>query len=141
MLFILYYRILCFHMIFIYCAFHMLFIYFICHIHFVSLTLYFLYLYTCHILFSFIYYTVHILSSYTLYFPYTVIYSSLSFSYTMYFSYTVLFQILSSCTFNCILSSHSSAILLISCCILYAFHLHILVIYFFLSYNVLFIYF
>ena len=48
----------------------------------------------------------------------------------MYFSYTVLFHILSSCTFNCILSSHSSAMLLISCHILYAFHLHILVIYF-----------
>ena len=39
-------------MLFIYCTFHMLFIYFICHIHFVSLTLYFLYLYTCHILSS-----------------------------------------------------------------------------------------
>ena len=47
-------------------------------------------------------------------------------SYTMYFSYTVLFHILSYCTFNCVLSSHSSAILLISCYILYAFHLHIL---------------
>ena len=33
--------------------FHMLFIYFIYHIHFVSLTLYFLYLYTCHFLLCF----------------------------------------------------------------------------------------
>ena len=47
------FHILYFPMIFIYCVFHilyfhMLFIYFICHIHFVSLTLYFLYLYTGH---------------------------------------------------------------------------------------------
>ena len=52
------FHILYFPMIFIYCAFHILyfqilyfhvlFIYCICHIHFVSLTLYFLYLYTCH---------------------------------------------------------------------------------------------
>ena len=55
----------------------------------------------------------------------------------MYFSYTVLFHILSYCTFNCVLSSHSSAMLLISCYILYAFHLHILVIYFSPSYTVL----
>ena len=55
----------------------------------------------------------------------------------MYFSYIVIFHILSYCTFNCILSSHSSAMLLISCYILYAFHLHILVIYFSLSYTVL----
>ena len=58
-------------------------------------------------------------------------------SYTMYFSYTVLFHILSYCTFNCVLSSHSSAMLLISCYILYAFHLHILVIYFSPSYTIL----
>ena len=90
---------------------------------FVSLTLYFLYLYTCHILFYFIYCTC----------SYTVL------SYTV-FSYTVILYF-TSCSCNCILSSHSSAMLLISCYILFAFHLHILVIYFSLSYNVLFIYF
>ena len=79
--------------------------------------------YTCHILFSFIYCTC----SYTV-LSYTVI----SYIVILYFT---------SCSCNCILSSHSSAMLLISCYILYAFHLHILVIYFSLSYNVLFIYF
>ena len=86
---------------------------------------------------------VHILSSRTLYFSYTVIYSSLSFSYT--FIYHVLFtscscncilsshscamlliyctfHILSYCTFKCILSSHSSVMLLISCHIFYIYH-------------------
>ena len=51
-------HILYFPIIFIYCIFHILyfhmfFIYFIYHLHFVSLILYFLYLYTCHILLDF----------------------------------------------------------------------------------------
>ena len=49
---ILYFHTIFIYYVFIYCTFHMLFIYFICHIHFVSLTLYFLCLYTCHILSS-----------------------------------------------------------------------------------------
>ena len=93
--------------------------YYMSYTFFVSLTLYFLYLHTCHILFSFIYYTC----------SYTVL------SYTI-FSYIVILYF-TSCSCNCILSSHSNAMLLISCYILYAFHLHILVIYFSLSYTVL----
>ena len=110
-------------MLFIYCTFILSVIYI-----FVSLTLYFLYLYTCHILFSFIYCAC----------SYTVL-SYIVLSYTI-FSYTIILYF-TSCSCNCILSSHSSVMLLISCYILYAFHLHILVIYFSLSYNVLFIYF
>ena len=82
---------------------------------------------------------VHIFFMYcTLYFPYTVIYNSLSFSYTfMYYvlfiychiSYIVILYF-TSCSCNWILSSHSSAMLLISCHIFYTFHLHILVIFF-----------
>ena len=75
-----------------------------------------------------------------IYLSYTFLFHIMYCSYTfhvMYFSYTVLFHILSYCTFNCVLSSHSSAMLLISCYILYAFHLHILVIYFSPSYSVL----
>ena len=94
--------------------------------------------YTFHIPFYFLYFllvlcTFHILS-------YTFLCHFHILSYTMYFSYTVLFHILLSCTFNCILSSHSSAMLLISCYILYAFHLHILVILYFTScsYNCLY---
>ena len=112
------------------------------------------FIYCTFIYYTFIYFsctvicTFHILS-YIVLCPFYIL------SYTMYFSYTVLFHILSSCTFNCILSScpfncilssctfncilslHSSTMLLISCHILYAFHLHILVIYFSLSYAVL----
>ena len=145
-------------MIFIYCAFHILYFHIICHIHFVSLTLYSFYLYTCHILdtlflvlvylsytflfhilYLFIYFSCIVLC--TLYFLYTVIYSSLSFSYTfMYYvlfiychiSYTVILYF-TSCSCNCILSSHSSAMLIISCHIFYTFHLHILVIFFYVS--------
>ena len=62
-------------MLFIYYIFHMIFIYFICHIHFVSLTLYFLYLYTCHTLFSFIYFLHHILSSCALLFVLVTVYT------------------------------------------------------------------
>ena len=66
--------------------------------------------------------TFHILS-------YTVLCSFHIFSYTMYFSYTViLYFTFYSC--NCILLSHSSAMLLILCHIFYTFHLHILVIFF-----------
>ena len=91
--------------------------------------------YDIHILcFSYMYFHIlyfhilyfHILFMYcNLYFPYTVIYGLCPFHillYTMYFSYTVLFHILSSYTFNCILSSHSSAMLLISCHIFYTCH-------------------
>ena len=59
------FHILYFLMIFRYCAFHILYCHIICRIYFVSLTLYFLYLYISHILFSFIYctcsYTFHVL--------------------------------------------------------------------------------
>ena len=111
---ILYFHILYFHILY----FHILFIYFIYHIHFVSLILYFLYLYTCHIFFSFIYCTC----SYTffLYFVLSI------YCHIQFFVLFIYFHIL--CNFNYILSSHSSAMLLISCYILYAFHLHILVI-------------
>ena len=96
--------------------------------HYEFLVMPFLCLYTCHILLSFIYCTC----------SYTVL-SYIVLSYIV-FSYTVILYF-TSCSCNYILSSHSSAMLLISCYILYAFHLHILVIYFSLSYNVLFIYF
>ena len=86
-----------------------LFIYFSCSV-----------LCTFHILSYTILCYFHILSC-TMYFSYTVIYNSLFFSYTVILYFT-------SC--NCILSSHSSAMLLISCHIFYTFHLHILVIFF-----------
>ena len=78
------------------------------------------YTFLFHIMYLFIYFllvlcTFHILS-YTVLCPFHIL------SYTMYFSYTVLFHILSYCTFNCILSSHSSVMLLISCHILYTYH-------------------
>ena len=90
------------------------------------------YTFLFYILYLFIYFscivfcTVHILS-YTILCPFHIL------SCTMYFSYTIIFHILSSCTScscNCLLSSHSSAMLLISCHIFYTFHLHILVIFF-----------
>ena len=73
-----------------------------------------------HILYLFIYFllvlcTFHILS-YTVLCPFHIL------SYTMYYSYTVLFHIISYCTFKCILSLHSSAMLLISCPIFYTYN-------------------
>ena len=94
------------------------------------------YTFLFHILYLFIYFSCTILC--TLCIPYTVIYSSLSFSYTfMYYvlfmychiSYTVILYF-TSCSCNCLLSLHSSTMLLISYHIFYTFHLHILVIFF-----------
>ena len=121
----------------------MLFIYFICHIDFMSLTLYFLYLYTCHILFFFIYCTVHIFfhvlyfsytCSYTMYFHilylhilyfhilyFHILYFHILYFHIMYFHMLFMYCNLyfTSCSCNCIQSSHSCAMLLISCHILY----------------------
>ena len=67
--------------------FHILYFHIICHTHFVSLTLYSLYLYTCHILFSFIYY----ICSYTFH----VLYFILSiYCYIQFFSYTFMYYVL-----------------------------------------------
>ena len=138
----------CIHILFIYYFNIPIFMYCSCTI--------FIYLYSCIVHFS---YDNHILcfSSYTvvlyfpifssftshiLYFPIIFIYCAFHILYfhILYFHIRY-FHILSSCTFtsyscNRILSSHNNAMLLISCYILYAFHLHILVIYFSLSYAV-----
>ena len=84
------------------------------------IVIYFAYTFLFYILYLFIYFllvlcTFHILS-FTVLCPFHIL------SYTMYFSYTVLFHILSYCTFNCILSSHSNDMLLISCHIFYTYH-------------------
>ena len=73
---------------------------------------------SCHILYAF---HLHIL---VIYFSlsYTVLVHIFFMYCTLYFSYTVIFHILSYCTFNCMLSSHSSAMLLISCHIFYTYH-------------------
>ena len=89
---------------------------------------YWSYTFLFHILYLFIYFsctvlcTFHILS-YTILCPFHIL------SCTMYFSYTVILYF-TSCSCNCLLSSHSSAMLLISCHIFYTFHLHILFIFF-----------
>ena len=138
-------------MIVIYCAFHLIlsytiFSYDILILYFSSYTV-ILYVpifssCTSHILYFpmiFIYctfiYCIFIYCIFT-YFSCTVICTFLF--HIIYLSYTfhiidTLFLVLvyfTSCSCNCILSSHSSTMLLISCYILYAFHLHILVIYF-----------
>ena len=88
------FQILYFPMIFIYCVFHILYFHIICHIHFVSLTLYFLYLYTGHILFSFIYctcsYTFHVL-----YFVFSIYCHIQFFVLFIYFHVLCTFHILS----------------------------------------------
>ena len=131
------FHMLYFPMIFIYCVFHILYFHIICHIHFCVIDTLFLvlvylsYTFLFHILYLFIYFSCNVLCTFHI-LSYTVLCPFYILSYTMYFSYTVIlyFPIFSSCTFNCILSSHTSVMLLISCHIFYTFHLHILVIFF-----------
>ena len=69
-------------------------------------------------------------------FTYTYHFSVIYFFTICFISYHISYTFMSSCTScscNCILSSHSSAMLLISCHIFFTFHLHILVIFFYVS--------
>ena len=76
-------------------------------------------LFSCSITYSFIYFcTFHVTFSF--------VYCTCSYTFRVLLYFT-------SCSCNCILSLHSSAMLLISCHIFSTFHLHIPVIFFYVS--------
>ena len=76
-------------MIFIYCVFHILYFHIICRIHFVSLTLYFLYLYTGHILYI-CGFTLTIELTFTTNSRGNLIMFVIPYIFILYFSYTIL---------------------------------------------------